>query len=171
MTQLIFGFELNDILTVYSLAVTSLAGIFTWIFRDRIFQKTELKKADIENKKEELDYAKETRDYFLLRESDLKAEKDDLKTELKSIVDENKIERAYYREKVTEVRKMCEGLQDKFNEMQLAYSKEVEVSQNWEKLHRELLGKYNELSKDHELLKKDHELLKKEVQKNKRDNK
>jgi hypothetical protein len=53
-------------------------------------------------------------------------------------------------------------LQKQFNAIHLSYSKEVEVSQNWEKLHRELDKKYKELEKSHETLKKDHELLRKE---------
>jgi hypothetical protein len=53
-------------------------------------------------------------------------------------------------------------LQKQFNAIHLSYSKEVEVSQNWEKLHRELDKKYKELVKSHEILKKDHELLREE---------
>jgi hypothetical protein len=53
-------------------------------------------------------------------------------------------------------------LQKQFNAMHLSYSKEVEISQNWEKLHRELDKKYKELEHSHEVLKKDHELLRKE---------
>jgi len=176
MEFLIFGFELNDVLTVYSLAITSLAGIFTWIFKDRIFQRNELKKADVEIKKEELDYAKETRDYFLLRESDLKAEKDDLREQLKTNLEEAKSEREYYREKVTEVRKLCEDLQVKFDNMTLAYAKETEASQTWmqkffeiEKENKELKAEIHELSDKYIKLEKDHELLKKEVQKNKKE--
>jgi chromosome segregation ATPase len=48
--------------------------------------------------------------------------------------------------------------------MTMAYTKEVEVSKNWEKQYKELFVKYNELEKSHEDLKKDHELLKKEIQ-------
>jgi hypothetical protein len=53
-------------------------------------------------------------------------------------------------------------LQKQFNSIHLSYSKEVEVSQNWEKLHRELDKKHKELELSHEKLKKDHELLRKE---------
>jgi hypothetical protein len=41
--------------------------------------------------------------------------------------------------------------------------KEVEISQNWEKLHKELSTKYYELEKKYNLLKIDHDKLKKEV--------
>jgi hypothetical protein len=40
--------------------------------------------------------------------------------------------------------------------------KEVEISQNWEKLHKELSTKYYELEKKYNF-KKDHDKLKKEV--------
>ena len=160
---MIYGFELNDIFSIWGLISTLIFGFFGWLTYDRFFKKQELRKGELQIKKDEIDYAKDTRDYFLVRESDLKSEKDELKEQLKEIIKEAKREREYYREKVTEIRKICDGLQDKFNEMQLAYSREVEVSQNWEKLHRELLEKYNELSKDHELLKADHEKLKKQV--------
>jgi hypothetical protein len=41
--------------------------------------------------------------------------------------------------------------------------KEVEISQNWEKLHKELSTKYYELEKKYNLLKIDHDKQKKEV--------
>jgi hypothetical protein len=61
-------------------------------------------------------------------------------------------------------------LQESFNAMSLAYAREKEVSENWEKLHRELTVKHNELQRDHEKLKKDHELLRKEFLTYKRKN-
>ena len=168
---MIFGFEFNDLLTVYSLAVTSLAGIFTWIFRDRLFQKNEIKKADLENKKEELDYAKEIREYFLIREGDLKAEKEDLKQQLKVNNDEAKSEREYYRGKTTEIRKLCEDLQGKFDNMTLAYAKETEASQTWmrkffeiEKENKALQTEITELSEKYIKLEKDHESLRKQFE-------
>lgn len=53
-------------------------------------------------------------------------------------------------------------IQKQFNEIQLAYAKEVERSQNWEKLHRELTEKYNILEREYEELKRNHDSLKKE---------
>lgn len=52
-------------------------------------------------------------------------------------------------------------LQKQFNEMQLAYAKEVEASQNWQILHNELEKKYKELEKLYEKLKKDFDTYKK----------
>jgi hypothetical protein len=61
------------------------------------------------------------------------------------------------------VKKTNYDIQKQFNEQSLAYAKEVEVSQNWEKLHKELSTKYYELEKKYNLLKIDHDKLKKEV--------
>lgn len=57
----------------------------------------------------------------------------------------------------------CKRIQSQFNDMSLAYAKEVEVSQNWEKMHNELSKKYDALKAEYEALKKDHDKLKKEV--------
>lgn len=85
-----------------------------------------------------------------VRNAELKEDRDLLKSELQNIKDD-------FRE-----------LQKQFNSIQLAYAKEVEQSQNWEKLHRELTDKYNELSKDHEALKSFCEKLKIELDKYKK---
>ena len=61
-------------------------------------------------------------------------------------------------------------LQRQFNEIQLQYAKEVEKSQNWEKLHRELMDKYAILEKEYEKLKIDHDQLKKDFDKYKKAN-
>jgi hypothetical protein len=45
------------------------------------------------------------------------------------------------------VKKTNYDIQKQFNES-LAYAKEVEISQNWEKLHKELSTKYYELERE-----------------------
>jgi len=72
---------------------------------------------------------------------------------------------------VKELRNHERDLQKQFNEIQLAYAKEVERSQNWEKLHRELTEKYNTLEKEYETLKREHDSLKKEFDLYKKNNK
>ena len=72
----------------------------------------------------------------------LKVENNELKEEILGFKKEFKQIREDYR-----------VLQEQFNSIQLAYAMEVERSQNWEKLHRELTEKYNTLEKDHEALK------------------
>jgi chromosome segregation ATPase len=61
-------------------------------------------------------------------------------------------------------------LQRQFNEIQLQYAKETERSQNWEKLHRELMTKYAVLERDYEQLKIDHDKLKIDFNKYKKAN-
>lgn len=80
----------------------------------------------------------------------------------KSRMDEMQLE-------VTGVKDHYRLIQMQFNDMSLAYTREVEVSQNWEKLHKELKEKYDELEKNYEALKKDHDALKKDYQKYKKD--
>jgi chromosome segregation ATPase len=77
------------------------------------------------------------------------------------LADELKSERETLKEEVRQLREDCRNIQNQFNQVQLSYAKEVEQSQNWEKLHRELSDKYNALAKDHETLKKEFESYKK----------
>ena len=72
---------------------------------------------------------------------------------------------------LTTVKNSNIDLQRQFNEIQLQYAKEVEKSQNWEKLHRELMHKYVILEKDYEQLKTDHDKLKVDFDKFKRTSK
>ena len=77
------------------------------------------------------------------------------------IVPENKTEKEYFRSQIDELRKQAGTMQDQFNNIQLAYAKEVEQSQNREKLHRELLEKYNSLKGLYDKLKEDFDKHKK----------
>jgi len=71
---------------------------------------------------------------------------------------------------LTAVKNSNIDLQRQFNEIQLQYAKEVEKSQNWEKLHRELMDKYALLEKEYEQLKIDHDALKRDFDKYKKAN-
>ena len=64
---------------------------------------------------------------------------------------------------LSEIRKHNRELQNKFNEIQLSYAKEIEVSQNWERLHRELEAKYNKLQSDYDKLKLEVQKIKKGI--------
>jgi len=90
----------------------------------------------------------------------LQKDREILKEEIREFKEDFKQLRADYR-----------NLQDQFNNIQLAYAKEVERSQNWEKLHRELTEKYNALERDHEALKVFCEKIKIELDKYKKTNK
>jgi hypothetical protein len=71
-------------------------------------------------------------------------------------------------QEVTEIKKHNLTLQTDFNNIQMSYAKEVEKSQNWEKLHRELTDKYNELASKHENLKGLYAKLKEDFDKHKK---
>ena len=60
---------------------------------------------------------------------------------------------------LTEVKTHSKELQTQFNKIQLDYAREVERSQNWEKLHRELTEKYTTLIRDYDELKALYEKL------------
>ena len=64
-------------------------------------------------------------------------------------------------QEVTELKKHNLNLQTDFNNIQMSYAKEVEKSQNWEKLHRQLTEKYNDLKELYDKLKVDFDNYKK----------
>jgi phage shock protein A len=70
---------------------------------------------------------------------------------------------------LSEVKETNKTLQKQFNEITISYAREVEMSQNWEKLHRELKDKYNILEGQYEKLKEDHDKLKKDFDKYKKE--
>ena len=82
----------------------------------------------------------------------------DYKDKMKEALLEISTVKAHYKE-----------IQIQFNEMYIQYTKEVEVSQNWEKLHRELKEKYDSLQTQHNVLQTQHETLKKDHEKLKTD--
>ncbi len=94
--------------------------------------------------------------------STMKTMYDDFLTVYKNRMDEVMVE-------ITEIRKHNLTLQTDFNNIQMSYAKEVEKSQNWEKLHNELNKKYITLSTENQIVKKDYEVLKKDHDKLKRD--
>lgn len=60
-------------------------------------------------------------------------------------------------------------LSEQFVNLQLAYSKEVEISQNWQKLHSELKRQYDDLEKKYEIMQKLYEKLKVDFDKYKKE--
>jgi hypothetical protein len=131
-----------------------LSAPLMWFLGGKQAKKQELKKGDVEIESAEIDYAVKVRELYesLLEQSN--KDKDSLKVDRDAIIVEFKADREYFRTQIDELRKQAETMQVQFNNIQLAYAKEVEQSQNWEKLHRELMEKYTALAKDHEDLKK-----------------
>jgi len=128
------------------LALVSTISIpLAWIFGGRQAKKVEVKKASADA----VATMQGVYDQFL---TDYKDRMTEVMTELTTVKNSNI------------------DLQRQFNEIQLQYAKEVEKSQNWEKLHRELMDKYSLLEKEYEQLKIDHDQLKKDFDKYKKAN-
>ena len=122
-----------------------LATPIAWVFGGKQAQKVEIKKAN----GDAVATMQSVYDQFL---SDYKDRMSELMGELNVLKGAN-IE-----------------LQRQFNEIQLQYAKETERSQNWEKLHRELMTNYAILERDYEQLKIDHDKLKIDFNKYKKAN-
>ena len=159
-------FLLDNALTI--LTSSTLFGIVGWFFGGKQQKQRDLKKTDVEIESAEVDYAVKVKELY---ESLLQQANDDktvLKVDKDNIIIEFRNEKDYFRSQIDELRKQAAEMQNQFNTIQLAYTREVEVSQNWEKLHRELMAKHDALAKDHEELKAFCEKLKLELDKYKK---
>jgi len=146
----------------------SITGVVGWFLGGKQAKKQELKKGDVEIESAEIDYAVKVRELYESLLVQANNDKDALKSDRDAIVLEFKSEREYFRTQIDELRKQASVMQEQFNNIQLAYAKEVEQSQNWEKLHRELKEQFNELEREHEELKTFCEKLKVELDKYKK---
>ena len=114
----------------------SLTGFLGWLFYGRKNQNAEFT-AKVQGIYDNLvDDLKKDREFLKLENAQLKAER---------IIDKE-----YFRTEMDKSDKKISSLQDQFNSMNISYTKEVEVSQNWEKLYRELSHKYDDLYKKYE---------------------
>lgn len=77
---------------------------------------------------------------------DLKKDREFLKAENAQLKTERIVDKEYFRTEMDKSDKKISTLQEQFNTMNISYAKEVEVSQNWEKLYRELSEKYEILN-------------------------
>jgi len=146
----------------------SITGVVGWFLGGKQAKKQELKKGDVEIESAEIDYAVKVRELYESLLQQANGDRDALKLDRDAIVLEFKSEREYFRNQIDELRKNDMVMQKQFNDIQLAYAKEVEQSQNWEKLHRELKEQFKELEREHEELKTFCEKLKVELDKYKK---
>jgi peptidoglycan hydrolase CwlO-like protein len=142
-----------------------------WFLGGRQQKAKDLKRQDVEIETAEVDYAAKVRELYENLNAKLVQENEILKSDKDAILTEFKEEKEYFRTQVDDLRKQAGDMQIQFNAMQIAYAKEVEQSQNWEKLHRELSDKYQSLEKDHEELKKLYGKLKEDFEKHKKSTK
>jgi len=118
-------------------------GIVGWVFGGKQAKKIEIKKAN----GDAVATMQSVYEQFL---SDYKDRMSEVMADLNFVKDHNR------------------ELQTQFNKIQLDYAKEVERSQNWEKLHRELTAKYAVLERDYDELKGLYEKLKADFDKHKK---
>jgi uncharacterized coiled-coil protein SlyX len=159
---------LNTNWMLLSTVGASITGIVGWFLGGKKQKEQELKKGDVEIESAEVDYAIKVRELYESLLLQANSDKDALKLDKEIIVAEFKAEKEYFRNQIDTLRSQLGEIQNQFNMIQLAYAKEVEQSQNWEKLHRELTDKYNALAKDHEELKGLYAKLKDDFDKHKK---
>lgn len=140
----------------------SISGVIGWFLGGKQQKEQDLKKGTVEIETAEVDYASKVRELYESLNAKLLQENETLKSDKEAIIAEFKEEKEYFRSQIDELRKTSGDMQIQFNAMQLAYAKEVEQSQNWEKLHRELLEKYNALKTLYDKLKEDFDKHKKQ---------
>jgi len=158
---------LDNWLTILG-ASSVLGAPLAYIFGGRDAQKKQLKKDDVEIKVSEIDYTAKVSDLYESMMSDIKDDRNRLKEEKEQISATLKEEREYFRTQLDEVRASMSNLQHQVNEITLQYSKEVERSQTWEKLHRELGERYSTLEKEYFELKDLYDKLKKDFEAHKK---
>ncbi len=172
-------------LAILAFATSVLTGVLGWLLRDRALNKQTLKKgeaeiltAEIGAKVSEANYTQNVQDIYKDLAADLKADREFLKEENLKIREESKAEKEYFRKEIGVLRVQCNSLQDSFNSISLSYAREVEISQNWEKLHSELRekfilleSKYTVMETEYDHLKKAHDKLKIDFDKYKKENK
>ena len=146
----------------------SLSGIVGWFLGGKQAKSQELKKGNVEIDVAEIDYAVKVRELYESLLEQANKDKDALKLDKDAIIEEFKSEKEYFRGQIDDLRKQSAVMQEQFNTIQLAYAKEVEQSQNWEKLHRELLEKYNDLDHKHNELQGLYAKLKQDFDKHKK---
>ena len=152
---------LNTNWMLLSTVGASISGIVGWFLGGKQAKAQELKRGDVEIESAEVDYAAKVRELYDNLNTKLAQENEGLKSDKEAIVSEFKAEKEYFRNQIDTLRSQLGEMQNQFNVIQLAYAKEVEQSQNWEKLHRELLEKYNKLTELYDKLKEDFDKHKK----------
>jgi uncharacterized coiled-coil DUF342 family protein len=126
------------------LAIVSTISIpIAWIFGGKQAKKVELKNSNG-------DFLNKVQTIYDGLVDDLKADRDELKA---FNIQQGK--------DITDLRNDVKNLQKQFNDLYLAYAKEVEASKYWKDKFDELEKKYIALEHDHDLLKKQFEYYKK----------
>ena len=134
---------MNWLVDNWMLLIGAVTTPIAWIFGGKQAKKAELKNVNG-------DFLNKVQGIYDALVDDLKADRDMLKSY--NLEQDKKIE---------ELQTDFKGLQKQFNDLYLAYAKEVESSKHWKEKFEDLEKKYNELEKDHETLKRQFENYKK----------
>lgn len=134
---------MNWFLENWMAIVSTLSIPVAWVFGGKQAKKVELKNSNG-------DFLNKVQTIYDALVDDLKADRDELKA---CNVEQSK--------DISDLRNDVRSLQKQFNDLYLAYAKEVEASKYWKDKFDVLEGKYIQLEKDHEALKKQFESYKK----------
>ena len=120
-----------------------LSAPLAWVFGGKQAKKVEIKNSNG-------DFLTKVQNIYDALVEDLKTDRDELRA---CNVEQTK--------NIADLRNDVRSLQKQFNDLYLAYAKEVEASKYWKDKFDVLEGKYIQLEKDHEALKKQFEIYKK----------
>ena len=134
---------MNWFLENWMAIVSTITIPVAWVFGGKQAKKVELKNSNG-------DFLNKVQTIYDALVDDLKADRDELKA--CNIEQSNDI---------ADLRNDVRSLQKQFNDLYLAYAKEVEASKYWKDKFDVLEGKYIQLERDHEALKKQFESYKK----------
>jgi hypothetical protein len=134
---------MNWFLENWMAIVSTISIPVAWVFGGKQAKKVELKNSNG-------DFLNKVQTIYDALVDDLKADRDELKA---CNVEQSK--------DIADLRNDVRSLQKQFNDLYLAYAKEVEASKYWKDKFDVLEGKYIQLEKDHEALKKQFESYKK----------
>ena len=123
--------------------VSTISIPIAWIFGGKQAKKVEIKNSNG-------DFLSKVQNIYDGLVEDLKSDREQLKS--------CNIEQD---QKINDLTNDVRSLQKQFNDLYMAYAKEVEASKYWKDKFNELEGKYLVLEKDHEALKKQFESYKK----------
>ena len=134
---------MNWFLENWMAIVSTITIPVAWVFGGKQAKKVELKNSNG-------DFLTKVQNIYDSLVEDLKTDRDELRA--CNVEQSNDI---------AELRNDVRSLQKQFNDLYLAYAKEVEASKYWKDKFDDLEGKYMQLEKDHEALKKQFESYKK----------
>jgi septation ring formation regulator EzrA len=134
---------MNWFLENWMAIVSTLSIPVAWVFGGKQAKKVELKNSNG-------DFLTKVQGIYDSLVEDLKSDRDELRA---CNVEQSK--------DIADLRNDVRSLQKQFNDLYLAYAKEVEASKYWKDKFDVLEGKYIQLEKDHETLKKQFEIYKK----------